>query len=89
MSAKSMYKPKPVKKEPRSTEDINKEYTAYAQLLGDKQVKIHGLEKDKEQILFRIDQLGTELTERQKLDKGQTPENTNDSPKAMIEEAKS
>jgi hypothetical protein len=68
MSAKSMYKAKPVKKEPRSVEEINKEYTAYAQLLGDKQVKIRGLNKDVDQLLGLIDALGMELIERQKLD---------------------
>ena len=69
MSARSMFKAKPVKKDPRSIEDINKEYTAYAQLLGDKYVKIEGLKRDVEQVMVRINQLGAELTERQKLDK--------------------
>jgi len=60
-------KPQP----PRSTQEINAQYTELAKILGDKVVKIEGLEREKQEILKAIDNLGAELNERNKLDQAE------------------
>src|ERR1700761_6684759 len=73
MSNKSMFKrfakPKaPEVKPPRTIEEINREYTELAKLLGDRTVKAEGLKKEINDILNKIDSLGSELNARLKID---------------------
>jgi hypothetical protein len=75
MSNKSVFKKflkgTPAKQKPavpRSKQEINQQYTQFAQLLGDKYVKQEGLKKEIEQIMQAIDNLGAELNERNRLD---------------------
>jgi len=75
MSNRSMFKkfvkgspPKAEKVIPREALEINKEYTALAQQLGAKEVEAESIKRQKQQLINRIDQLGAEMTERNKLD---------------------
>jgi hypothetical protein len=59
-------KPKPIT--PRDVKAINEQYTQLCSSLGDRYVKREGANKEIEQIMRAMEQLGNELSERNKLD---------------------
>jgi hypothetical protein len=75
MSNKSLFKkfvkgspPKAEPKPPREAKDINLEYTSLAQQLGAKAVEAESVKRQQQYLINKIDELGAEMAERNKLD---------------------